>query len=406
MARSNARLIRFGFLAALLILCGFILSKGSSSSYSVNQQAAGAAAAAPAPAVAQDAKAEAPAEKPAEAAKKEEPKQQAASPGDKVKATFVTLARNQDLYEMMASIRQIEDRFNHNYHYDWVFLNDEEFDDNFKKVTSSLVSGTTHYGLIPKEQWGFPDWINVDKAAQTRKEMAEKKIIYGDSISYRHMCRYESGFFFRHPLMDQFDYYWRVEPGIKIFCDVTYDVFKYFKDNDLTYGFTITLPEYKETIPTLWDSVRKFNDANPQFVDENNMMDFISDDGGASYNGCHFWSNFEVGALDFWRSEAYIKYFDFLDHEGGFFYERWGDAPVHSIAACLYQDRKKVHFFDDVGYYHVPFNNCPADDELRLERKCACNPKDDVTFKGYFCTNKFYKVNGLKKPAGWERYAN
>jgi hypothetical protein len=49
-----------------------------------------------------------------------------------------------------------------------------------------------------------------------------------------------------------------------------------------------------------------------------------------------FWSNFEIGSLDFYRSEAYTAYFDHLDKAGGFFYERWGDAPVHSIAACLF----------------------------------------------------------------------
>lgn len=26
-----------------------------------------------------------------------------------------------------------------------------------------------------------------------------------------------------------------------------------------------------------------------------------------------------------------------------FFYERWGDAPVHSIAATLFLDRSRIH---------------------------------------------------------------
>ena len=33
------------------------------------------------------------------------------------------------------------------------------------------------------------------------------------------------------------------------------------------------------------------------------------------------WSNFEIGNLDLWRSEAYMKFFDFLDERGGFYYE-------------------------------------------------------------------------------------
>lgn len=50
-------------------------------------------------------------------------------------------------------------------------------------------------------------------------------------------------------------------------------------------------------------------------------MGFISDNNGDTYNRCHFWSNFEIGDLDFWRGEAYTKYFDFLDSKGGFYYE-------------------------------------------------------------------------------------
>lgn len=33
------------------------------------------------------------------------------------------------------------------------------------------------------------------------------------------------------------------------------------------------------------------------------------------------WSNFEIGDLDFWRGEAYSKFFEFLDSKGGFYYE-------------------------------------------------------------------------------------
>lgn len=46
---------------------------------------------------------------------------------------------------------------------------------------------------------------------------------------------------------------------------------------------------------------------------------------------CSVWSNFEIADMRFWRSKAYSDFFEFLDQKGGFFYERWGDAPVHSI---------------------------------------------------------------------------
>ena len=305
--------------------------------------------------------------------------------GERANATFVTLARNSDLWEIAKSIRHVEDRFNRNYHYDWVFLNDQDFDDQFKSVTSSLVSGTTHYGKIPEAHWSFPDFIDQDKAKKVREEMAQKKIIYGDSVSYRHMCRYESGFFFRHPLMLNYEYYWRVEPSIEVFCDVGFDPFVFMKTNGKKYGFVLSLYEYVETIATLWDSVKGFMKKHPEHIAPDNSMRFLSDDGGDTYNHCHFWSNFEIGSLDWLRSQAYMDYFDSLDHDGGFFYERWGDAPVHSIAAGLMLKRDEIHFFNEIAYYHVPFTHCPTGDDLRLKLKCHCNPKDNFDWKGYSC---------------------
>jgi len=209
-------------------------------------------------------------------------------PGERMNATFVTLARNSDVWEIAKSIRNIEDRFNRKFNYDWVFLNDAEFDDTFKKVTSSLISGKTKYGLIPKEHWAFPEFIDQDKAAKVREEMREKKIIYGDSISYRHMCRYESGFFFRHPLMLDYEWYWRVEPSIELYCDINYDTFKFMADNKKKYSFVLSLYEYVETIPTLWDATKSYMQKHPEHVKEGNAMKFLSDDGGNTYNHCHF----------------------------------------------------------------------------------------------------------------------
>ncbi|EOA87039.1 alpha 1 [Exserohilum turcicum] len=323
--------------------------------------------------------------------------------GDRMNATFVTLARNSDVWEIAKSIRQVEDRFNRKFNYDWVFLNDDDFNDEFKKVTTALVSGKTKYGKIPKEHWSFPEWIDQDKAAKVREEMKEKKIIYGDSVSYRHMCRYESGFFFRHPLMLDYEWYWRVEPSVKMYCDINYDTFKFMAENNKKYSFTLSLYEYVETIPTLWDATKNFTKHYPQHISKDNSMKFLSDDGGETYNHCHFWSNFEIGNLNWLRSDAYIDFFTSLDHAGGFFYERWGDAPVHSIAAGLLLPKDQIHFFNDIAYYHVPFTHCPTGEDYRLKHKCSCNPKDNFDWKGYSCTSRYYELHGLEKPAGYEK---
>ena len=66
------------------------------------------------------------------------------------------------------------------------------------------------------------------------------------------------------------------------------------------------------------------------------------------YNGNHFWSNFEIADFRFFRGQQYTDYFDLLDRSGGFFYERWGDAPVHSIAVGAFLQPHEVHYFGGI----------------------------------------------------------
>ncbi|CAI5758433.1 unnamed protein product [Candida verbasci] len=334
----------------------------------------------------------------------ENPKEKETSKNSKVKATFVTLARNEELFSLIKSIRSVEDRFNHKFNYDWIFFNDKEFTQEFKDLTSAIVSGKTKYGTIPKEHWSYPEWIDQQKAEESRKKMKAAGIIYGDLESYRHMCRFESGFFWRNPLLEDYDWYWRVEPDTDIHCDLNYDLFKYMEDNNKVYGFTISIHEFDKTIPTLWEQTKKFIDLHPEYIAENNFMDFISNDKGKTYNLCHFWSNFEIASLKFWRSKAYQDYFEFLDKTGGFFYERWGDAPIHSIAASLFLPKDKIHYFEDVGYRHGVYTQCPLNPEYRYQHKCHCKPNDDFTFRGYSCGRRFYEKMGLTKPEEWENY--
>jgi alpha 1,2-mannosyltransferase len=160
------------------------------------------------------------------------------------------------------------------------------------------------------------------------------------------------------------------------------------------YGFVILMKEIPETIPTLWETtVNGFMKEYPEYVQPgSSFLSFFSH--GSSYNGCHFWSNFEIGALSFFRSPAYSAYFDYLDRAGGFFYERWGDAPVHSLAVGMFLSRDQVYYFDEIGYKHEPFGHCPADIVWRAEQKCSCDPFDPMEISHGQCQIDWDNIDG------------
>lgn len=79
--------------------------------------------------------------------------------------------------------------------------------------------------------------------------------------------------------------------------------------------------------------------------------------------------------MSFWRGPAYQAFFEYLDSRGGFYYERWGDAPVHSIAASLFARKDQLQFFDEIGYEHNPYTHCPRKEESWKRGKCSCDQK-------------------------------
>lgn len=59
-------------------------------------------------------------------------------------ATMLMLARNSDLNGVLQSVREAEDRFNREFQYPWVFLNEEEFSEDFKTCVQSSLLLTVH----------------------------------------------------------------------------------------------------------------------------------------------------------------------------------------------------------------------------------------------------------------------
>ena len=127
-----------------------------------------------------------------------------------------------------------------------------------------------------------------------------------------------------------------------------------------TYGFTIAVKELKETVPNIFRYASAYKRMNnltsqglwemfaepaekpkPPAKDSKHKRpplpeEILSTDPGQRglpdidpeamegevYNMCHFWSNFEIARLDWFRSKEYNDFFDMMDRSGGFWMER------------------------------------------------------------------------------------
>ncbi|KAI1635714.1 glycolipid 2-alpha-mannosyltransferase [Biscogniauxia mediterranea] len=297
--------------------------------------------------------------------------------GPRENAAIVMLARNDEVHKARRSVESLERRFNQWFKYPIVFLSDEPWTDEFVETLNASTSAPTSFELIPKSEWTFPAWMDQEDARASIKKQGEQGILYAGKETYHHMCRFFSGYFYQVEALKKYKWYWRLEPDVEFSCSITYDPFVEMARHNKVYGFTISLWEEKRTCPSLFRKVSDWKeDQNipstslwKASVDASwipwpfrSSMSWFShrDRHGDGWNLCHYWSNFEIADLDFFRGRQYQDLYQKLEKDGGFYYERWGDAAVHSLAVNMLAKPEQVHHFADFGYRHDWYYQCPA----------------------------------------------
>ncbi|CAO0797083.1 unnamed protein product [Mucor circinelloides] len=292
-----------------------------------------------------------------------------------VKGAFYMIVKNEELQAARSAIRSVEDRFNshNNASYPWVLLNSQHFTYDFKKYIGKVASGKVYFGQIDLEAFTYPEWIDVKRTENAIRRMIYLRVKKSHSLYERQEMRYKAGLFQHHSLFNTVDYAWRVEPGSEYTC------------------FAITNKEDSATSFSLWPASLEFMRMNPQLItqaDSSIMPWLLTKE--REYNFCYMWPDFEIVDLAFLKSEEYLSFFHYLDLVGGFFYERWGDGPVRSIAAAMFLNKKDVHFFNEIGYSHSSIQHCPLNQAL-LET-CSCDYKNNHNFRSESCTMNLLKL--------------
>ncbi|CAL9737251.1 probable mannosyltransferase Ktr4p [Monosporozyma servazzii] len=301
----------------------------------------------------------------------------------KANATILSLVQNQDITAIVSTIEQLEDKFNNKFGYPYTFMNDNDFSEAFKKEILSVLpkERVVHFVKVNPDDWKKPASIDNVKYIECVDKLASEEVQYVKKVSYHNMCRFYSRKFYHQEVMTYYKYAWRIEPNVNFYCNIDYDIFQFMEMHDKVYGFTLNLYDSPQSIRSLWNDTLEFVKENPQYLNRHGSYEWLKENLQKpenynitnGYSTCHFWTNFEITNLDFLRSEPYEKYMDFLEDKGGFYYERWGDAPVRSLALGLFADKSRIHWFRDVAYHHFPYTNCPNSpaDSNRCDRKCS-----------------------------------
>ncbi|KAF9981617.1 alpha 1,2-mannosyltransferase 2.4.1, partial [Modicella reniformis] len=132
---------------------------------------------------------------------------------------LVMLVHEDHLQEARETIRQVEDRFNRDRDYSWVVLSPIPLTNRSQTLVRHLSKRIIAFGTIPHDQWRLPTWVQAAKVRSA--DYAKMRLGMNEtSLMTRHRWRYMSGFLARHELLDPYEFFWRVDPGVEIFCDI------------------------------------------------------------------------------------------------------------------------------------------------------------------------------------------
>lgn len=265
-------------------------------------------------------------------------------------ATIIYLTRRQDLWIFVHSIALLWRNFCSMHRYPVLVFHDDLSEDDIAQVKQMISTHTGGEMNISFEmiRFEFPDHVSKDPSLYKHPQghpIDLRNFGYG----YRHMCRFFSGMVMNHPSLKKFKYYWRLDSDSFILSRIEIDPFKTMKDNGFVYcdfganplngkdGWKYSGKEIFWARENLWESTL-------EFMRQKNLRGFCYD--GEVYN-----TNLEIVDLDFFRANDYQSYFSYMDRIGGFYYNRWGDAPFRWLGLRLFSSTDKIWFAQETTNY-------------------------------------------------------
>ena len=156
----------------------------------------------------------------------------------------------------------------------------------------------------------------------------------GFSIGYRHMCWFFSGGMYEQVIMGNYKYYLRLDTDSYILTPLKYDLFEFMENGKFKYGYIEEAIQIDN--PAVVEGLFEYTGATISGLEEGKM----------------YYTNFEVGEVDFFAKGFYHMFFKRICAHGGIYTKRWGDAPIKYIGVNLFMFDKQATPIKGFVYQH------------------------------------------------------
>jgi alpha 1,2-mannosyltransferase len=246
----------------------------------------------------------------------------------KTNSVIVYLSQNKTIYKLNKSLDLLELNFNKNFKYPILIFHEKDF--NINKV---VKNENIHFVNVKFE---IPDFLDKSKVPN---------MVLNHNVGYRHMCRFFSLLIF--DFIKDFDYYMRLDDDSYILSDVSYDLFGFMNENKKDYAFRVGTFEHEKCVEKLEDffiNYLKNKNIKPKFLFENFHK--------SCWNRLGYYNNFHISKIEFWLRDDVNNFLKEIDTTGGFYFHRWGDAMIQTLAVQIFMEKNKVWQFLDFDYEH------------------------------------------------------
>ena len=168
----------------------------------------------------------------------------------------------------------------------------------------------------------------------------------GWRIGYMHMCQFFANRIFHQPILDDFEYYCRLDTDSYILSPVQSNIFEDAKRSDTYYGFiNDSLRDDPPYVIGLWETAKKFIEAHPEIPIYSKLYTDIEE-------RRLYYTNFEMCNISWFKQDTWQKFFEEVDKAGGIYKYRWGDHIIRYIGVRSFMSPEHIRRVTNVHYSH------------------------------------------------------
>jgi alpha 1,2-mannosyltransferase len=213
---------------------------------------------------------------------------------------------------------------------DVILFHESSFDESYKQRVCTLFAGQVYFNQIQ-----FPD--PPAGAPEIFPHPIPEQVAMGNlgfSIGYRHMCWFFSGGMYYQEVLKDYKFYLRLDTDSYILTELNYDIFEKMRGKKYGYIKPAIQQDNPAVVEGLWEFVG----------DSYNVKDIPE--------GRMYYTNFEIGDLEWFRQKPYMDFFKRIEQSGNIYHKRWGDAPIKFLGVNLFIQQYETLSVEGFTYQH------------------------------------------------------